>query len=87
MADLGTYRVSCRKVPPPALEETVGGAVFRQTTYFRPLQLEKALEPMLVTLLGMVMEVRLLQLPKALPSMLVTLLGRLKSMDFRLVQL
>ena len=39
------------------------------------MQLEKAQLPMLVTLLGMVMEVRLVQPEKALPPMLVTLLG------------
>ena len=38
-------------------------------------QERKADSPMLVTLLGMVMEVRPLQLPKARIPMLVTLLG------------
>jgi hypothetical protein len=52
---------------------------------FRLLQLEKALEPMLVTLLGMVMEVRPVQLEKALEPMLVTLLGM--EMEVRLLQL
>jgi hypothetical protein len=47
-------------------------------TVLRPLQLEKAFCPMLVTLLGMVTEVRPLQPEKAELTMLVTLLGIVK---------
>ena len=41
----------------------------------KPLQLEKAVAPILVTLLGIVIEVKDEQSEKAVASMLVTLLG------------
>jgi len=45
------------------------------TIDFRATQLKKALSPMDVTLLGMLIEVRALQLKKAHLSITVTLLG------------
>ena len=47
----------------------------KQVISVRPLQYAKALSPMLVTELGIVIEVRLSQLLKAFTLMLVTELG------------
>ena len=48
---------------------------FSTTIEVKLLQLLKALSPILMTLLGIVMEVKLLQLLKALSPILMTLLG------------
>ena len=61
-----------------------GGVADSIVTDFKLLQPEKALLPMLVTLLGMVMEVKLLHSRKAFFPMLVTLLGIV--MEVRLLQ-
>ena len=51
------------------------GVVLLTLTIVKELQPEKADPPMLVTLSGMVMEVRLVQCSKASLPMVVTLLG------------
>jgi hypothetical protein len=72
----GTYRVTLEVVTPQKASLKKANGSFQLTVMeVRLEQPEKALYPILVTLLGIVMEVRLEQPIKAPPPILVTPLG------------
>ena len=81
----GTDKVAFDKLTPLNVKDPVDGTVVaKHVTEVRLLQPSKALLPMLVTELGMVMEVRLLEPWKAPSPMLVTELGMVT--EVRLLQ-